>query len=237
MSLSFDLKYISIISFTAFIFLVTGQIAQAETPIQKNHISETSNPQQQSNFSPTIKAVNSNNFQQLNSVANLNSSSTPNASNNFKKSNTEIAQTQIEIDPGRETRSGSSYIGLGGNIGFDGETSIGKSSFAVISKIGLTDSISFRPTALIEDDATFTLPLTVDFFSEEVEALDTGFSVAPYVGGGISLDTGEGDTVGIVVTGGLDIPISSDFTANAAANVKFIDSTDVGLLLGVGYNL
>ncbi|MGL4881913.1 MAG: hypothetical protein ACRC8K_12730, partial [Waterburya sp.] len=92
-------------------------------------------------------------------------------------------------------------------------------------------------TAFVEDDATFTLPLTVDFFSEEVEALDTGFSVAPYVGGGISLDTGEGDTVGIVVTGGLDIPISSDFTANAAANVKFIDSTDVGLLLGVGYNL
>lgn len=237
MSLSFDLKYISIISFTAFIFIVTGQIAQAETSIEKNYISETSNSQQQSNFSPTTKAVNSNNFQQLNSVANLNSSSTPNASNNFKKSNTEIAQTQIEIDPGRETRSGSSYIGLGGNIGFDGETSIGDSSFAVISKIGLTDSISFRPTAFVEDDATFTLPLTVDFFSEEVEALDTGFSVAPYVGGGISLDTGEGDTVGIVVTGGLDIPISSDFTANAAANVKFIDSTDVGLVLGVGYNL
>ncbi|MGL5795463.1 MAG: hypothetical protein ACRC06_13895, partial [Waterburya sp.] len=197
----------------------------------------TSNFQQQSNFLPTTKAVNSNNFQQINSVANLNSVSTPNASKNFKKSNTEIAQTQIEIDPGRETRSGSSYIGLGGNIGFDGETSIGKSSFAVISKIGLTDSISFRPTAFVEDDATFTLPLTVDFFSEEVEALDTGFSVAPYVGGGLSLATGEGDTVGIVVTGGLDIPISSDFTANAAANVKFIDSTDVGLLLGVGYNL
>jgi hypothetical protein len=237
MSLSFDLKYISIISFTAFIFIVTGRIAQAETPIEVNNINKTSKLQQQSNFRSKTEAVNNNNYRQLTSASNLNASSTPTASNNSEQSNTEIAQTQIEIDPGRETRSGSSYIGLGGNIGFDGETSIGNSSFAVISKIGLTDSISFRPTALVEDDATFTLPLTVDFFSEEVEALDTGFSVAPYVGAGLSLDTGEGDTVGIVVTGGLDIPISSDFTANTAANVKFIDSTDVGLLLGVGYNL
>jgi hypothetical protein len=239
MNLFPTLKYISIISFTAFSFIVTGQIAQAETATEKNQINKISNSQLPSNLASTTKAVNTDNdsFRQLTSASNLNTSSTQIPSNNSQQSNPEIAQTQIEIDPGRETRSGSSYIGLGGNIGIDGDTSLGDGAFAVISKIGLTNSISFRPSALVEEDAIFMLPLTVDFFSEEVEVSDTGFNVAPYVGAGLSINTGEGDTVGIVATGGLDIPLSSDFTANAAANVKFIDSTDVGILLGVGYNL
>jgi hypothetical protein len=233
MSSVFNLKYISILSFTVFSFILTGQIAQAETPTNNNQINKVSNSQQQSNLVSETKTINPENLQQLTSVSNLNIPS----NNNSKKSSTEIAQTQIEIEPGRTTRSGSSYIGLGGNIGIDGETSLGNGSFAAISKIGLTNSISFRPTALVDDDAIFLLPVTVDFFAEEVEVSDTGFNIAPYVGAGLSLNTGEGDTVGIVATGGLDIPLSSDFTANAAANVKFIDDTDVGILLGVGYNL
>jgi hypothetical protein len=237
MSLFFNLKYISILSLTTLIFIATGQIAQAETPTEKNQINQISNSQQQSqsNFISTSEAVNYDNFGQLTSASNLNSASNQTKSNQTKKSNTEVAQTQIEIEPGRETRSGSSYIGLGGNIGIEGDTSLGDGAFAAISKIGLTDTISFRPTALVEEDAIFLLPVTVDFFAEEIS--DTGFNVAPYVGAGLSLNTGEGDTVGIVATGGLDIPLSSDFTANAAANVKFIDDTDVGILLGVGYNL
>ena len=138
----------------------------------------------------------------------------------------EIAQT-IQLDPGRATRSGSSYWGLGGNIGLDGNTSVGENAFAVISKIGLTDSLSFRPSALIDEDITFLLPLTVDF---------RGRQVSPYLGGGLSIATGEGDTVGLLISGGLDIPLSPKFTANTAINVKFMDNTGVGLLLGVGYN-
>ena len=137
-----------------------------------------------------------------------------------------IAQT-IQLDPGRATRSGSSYWGLGGNIGLDGNTSVGEDAFAIISKIGLTDSLSFRPSALIDEDVTFLLPLTVDFWGKQV---------SPYLGGGLSIATGEDDTVGLLISGGLDIPLSSKFTANTAINVKFMDNTGVGLLLGVGYN-
>ncbi|MGF1540971.1 MAG: hypothetical protein ACFCU5_11060 [Pleurocapsa sp.] len=210
MNLFLDLKYFSLLSLATISFIATGQIAQAET-------------------------ISPDNFRQLTSVSSLKTPPTQTPAISFQDTKVEIAQTQIEIEPGRRTRSGPSYFGLGGNIGIDGDTTIGESSFAVISKIGLTNNISFRPSALVEEDATFLFPLTVDFFSREFS--DTEFRVAPYVGGGLSIATGDGDTVGIVVTGGLDIPVSSTLTANAAANVKFIDSTDIGLLLGLGYNI
>lgn len=146
----------------------------------------------------------------------------------------EIAQSDFEIEPGTETRSSSSYIGIGGNIGLSGDTTVSEGAFAVISKIGLTDYLSARPSALIKDDAVFLLPATFDFSQDEIPNAE--FSIAPYLGGGLAISTGRDDTVGALITGGLDIPLSSEFTANAGANVTFIDDTDVGLLLGVGYN-
>jgi hypothetical protein len=235
MNLFLNLRYFSLLSLAAFSFIATAQIAQAETLKLKTTANENLALNQPSNSVPTTETVSPNDFRQLTSASNLNSTSTQTQSNNSQNVNIEMAQTEIEIDPGTTTRSGSSYIGLGGNIGIDGETTIGESSFAVISKIGLTDYLSFRPSALVEEDATFLFPLTVDFFSQEVS--DTDFRVAPYVGGGLSIATGDGDTVGIVVTGGLDIPVSSELTANAAVNAKFIDSTDLGFLLGLGYNI
>jgi hypothetical protein len=41
---------------------------------------------------------------------------------------------------------------------------------------------------------------------------------------------------GFLLTGGVDVPLSPQFTATAGVNVGFIDDTEVGLLLGVGYN-
>ena len=146
----------------------------------------------------------------------------------------EIAKTTIQIEPGRATRSSSSYFGLAGNIGLDGNTSVGDSALAVISKIGLTDSFSFRPSAFIGDDLTFLLPLTFDFFGKPIPEANT--RIAPYLGGGLSLATGEGDTVGLLLSAGLDVPLSAKFTANTAINVKFLDNSAVGLLLGLGYN-
>ncbi len=198
MNLFFDLQFCSILGVTALTLLVTGLMAQAETPTEKIVRKESSNLQQQSDFA------------------------------------SEIAQTEIKIEPGTATRSGSSYLGLGANIGLDGDTSLGESAVAVISKIGLNNYLSFRPLALIEEDLTFLLSLTVDFWGKQVPEAD--LRIAPYLGGGLSIATGEDDTVGLLISGGLDIPLSPKFTANTAINVKFIDNTGVGLLLGVGYN-
>ncbi|WP_228059461.1 hypothetical protein [Plectonema radiosum] len=141
------------------------------------------------------------------------------------------------LSPGRQTRGGSSYIGVGGNIGLGGNTTLSEGSFAVNSKIGLTNNFSVRPSALIGDDALFLIPLTLDFPVESVT--DTGvqqINVAPYIGAGAAISTGQDSTVGFLISGGVDVPLSPQFTANAGVNIGFIDDTEVGLMLGIGYN-
>jgi hypothetical protein len=147
-----------------------------------------------------------------------------------------IAQTDPDLDvqPGRTTRSGSSYVGIGGNIGLSGDNGIGDGAFAVISKIGLTRSFSVRPSAVINDDETFLIPVTIDFSGNLFPSTDV--TVSPYIGGGLALSTEDDNTVGGLVTGGVDIPLTSQFTANTSVNVGFFDDTNVGLQLGAGFN-
>ena len=147
---------------------------------------------------------------------------------------TQIAQT--DIDPGRTTRGGSSYIGVAGNIGLGGETAIGSSNFAVISKIGLTRNIAVRPSAIFGDSTAILIPVTYDFPLERGTNPLEPARFSPYVGAGISLNTGDDTGLGVIATGGVDVPLSAQYTATAGLNVSFKDRTDFGLLLGVGYN-
>lgn len=148
----------------------------------------------------------------------------------------EVAQTVVR--PGRATRSGSSYIGIGGNIGLgEGDTALGEASFAVISKIGLTNRFSVRPSLLLEDDVTILVPVTVDFTRRGVEVTDdVGFRAAPYVGAGVAISTADDTTFDLLLSGGVDVPVSPNLTATAAINATIFDNAAVGLLLGIGYN-
>jgi len=143
-----------------------------------------------------------------------------------------------EIEPGRATRGGSSYVGVGGNIGLGGgDTALGIGNFTVISKIGFTEAISARPAVVFGDNTTILIPVTYDFTIQptgaETEAIST---FAPYVGGGLAIATGDDSDVGPMLTAGADVPIGNQFTANAGVNVGFFDSSSVGLTIGVGYN-
>lgn len=123
---------------------------------------------------------------------------------------------QVDVDPGQPTRGGSSYIGVAGNVGLSGDSALGEDvSFTVISKIGLTSTISARPSVVIDDDPVILIPLTYDFSIRSAEALDETVSIAPYIGGGIGISTGgdedDGDNeededndadVGVLFTGG-----------------------------------
>lgn len=142
-----------------------------------------------------------------------------------------------ELAPGRATRSGSSYFGIGGNIGIgDGDISLGQGSFALISKIGLTRNFSVRPSVLFSDDVAILIPITYDFSFGEGPTSGLGFSAAPYLGVGAAISTGRGGDVGLLLTGGVDVPISSQFTATAAVNASVTGQAAVGVMLGVGYN-
>lgn len=142
------------------------------------------------------------------------------------------------IEPGRATRGGSSYVGVGGNIGLGGgDTALGIGNFTVISKIGFTEAVSARPAVVIGDDTTFLIPITYDFTVQPTGvATEAISSFAPYVGGGLAIATGDNSDVGPMLTAGADVPLGDRLTANAGVNVGFFDSTSVGLTIGVGYN-
>jgi hypothetical protein len=152
----------------------------------------------------------------------------PAASSN--NADTTVAQTNI--DPGRPTRGGYSYIGIGGNIGLGGGSALGDGSFVITSKIGLTPIFSARPGAVLGDETVFLIPVTYDFVIESNDPFSP-VPFAPYLGGGVAVTT-NGD-VGFLLTGGVDVPISRQFVGNAAINVDFGSDTNIGLLLSIGY--
>lgn len=138
------------------------------------------------------------------------------------------------IDPGRSTVSGPSYIAVGGNIGFGGRTALGRESFVITSKIGLTSRFSARPGLIVNGSPTILLPVTVDFPVRSV--VDGRINIAPFVGGGIAISTRGGSEVRALALGGVDIPISERFTATASANAAFFNRPEIGVILGIGYN-
>ncbi|MBW4424696.1 MAG: hypothetical protein KME50_09645 [Nostoc desertorum CM1-VF14] len=150
-------------------------------------------------------------------------------------SDTKVAQSDIDL--GRTTSGGSSYIGVAANIGLSGgDSSLGDGNFAVVSKIGLTNSISVRPSAVLGDNTTILLPITYDFTFQSADAFSEPLPIAPYVGVGAAYKTDDDSQFAFLVSGGIDVPLSPQFTATAAVNAGFFSETDIGLLLGVGYN-
>ena len=148
----------------------------------------------------------------------------------------QVAPTNVA--PGRATRSGSSYVGVGGNIGVLGDPSIGETGLMLYSKIGLTRYFSVRPavTTNFVDNATFILPATFDFRPIRLGTIyGNEVSIAPYIGAGAAVNSNNGD-VGPLLTGGIDVPINSRFTATAGVNAGFFNNTGLGTFLGVGYN-
>jgi hypothetical protein len=143
-----------------------------------------------------------------------------------------VAQT---VTPGRATRSGPSYIGVGGNIGFGGDTALGESNFTIYSKVELTNRLSARPGVVIGSDPTVLLPLTADFPIAPVSE-DVDFDVAPFVGGGVAISTGSDSLVRPMITGGVDIPVADRVTVTAQGNVLFLRDAEGSVILGVGYN-
>lgn len=154
---------------------------------------------------------------------------------NVAQANSSVAQANIA--PGRPTRGGSSYIGIAGNIGLGGDSALGDGNFMVISKIGLTNAISVRPAAVIGDNTVILVPVTYDFsFSQLADPFTEALPIAPYVGAGAAIETGDETDFSFLITGGVDVPITRQFTATAAVNAAFFDETDIGFSVGVGYN-
>jgi hypothetical protein len=174
---------------------------------------------------PGTTATNANNLSKQPSIVNQSEQLTDSS---------EVAQ--LPVAPGRRTRSGSSYVGIGVNVGLSGDTALGDGNLMIISKIGLTNSLALRPGVILGDDPIILLPVTYEFSIRRAEALEEALRIAPYIGAGVTISTAEDDDIGLLLTGGIDVPLSSQFTANAGLNVGIASETDIGLSVGVGYN-
>jgi hypothetical protein len=147
----------------------------------------------------------------------------------------QIAQSNMEV--GRPTRGGSSYIGVAGNIGLSGGTSgLSDGNFTVISKIGITKTLSIRPAVILGTDTTILAPITYDYSFKSADPFSESLTIAPYVGIGAAIKTGNQSETALLVTGGIDVPLNNRLTATAAVNAGFFNETDIGVLVGVGYN-
>jgi uncharacterized surface protein with fasciclin (FAS1) repeats len=140
------------------------------------------------------------------------------------------------VSPGRATRGGSSYIGVGANIGIIGESDLGDTNFAAFTKIGLSRYISVRPSASIGSDPVVLVPVAFDFGQLFVSPLGEGFSISPYIGAGVAIEVSDDVDVGFLLSGGVDVPLGTRFTATGGVNAAFLDDVDLGITLGIGYN-
>ncbi|MBW4592164.1 MAG: hypothetical protein KME46_04365 [Brasilonema angustatum HA4187-MV1] len=217
--------------------------AVESTAVQDNHLSSVSNVNNQQQLPSSTHQANNNVVTPVpgttatSSAALINSQNAEAQSSTSESSKSKVAQSDISIDPGRPTRGGSSYIGIGGNIGLGGNSALGDGNFMVISKIGLTNAISVRPAAVIGDNTTILIPVTYDIsFKQVSDPFAQPLPIAPYIGAGAAINTGDGSEVAFLLTGGIDVPITPRFTATAALNAAFFNDTDIGLSIGVGYN-
>ncbi|MHC5933993.1 fasciclin domain-containing protein [Nostoc sp.] len=157
---------------------------------------------------------------------------------NISKLNQPPTANTPNVEPGRATRGGRSYIGVAGNIGLSGgDTALSDGNFAAISKIGLTRNISVRPSVIFGDDTLFMVPLTLDFSPSVAGSVgERTYTISPYIGAGVAIEANNNTDFGLLLTGGVDIPLGSKFTLTGGVNAAFMDETDVGLLFGLGYN-
>ena len=143
---------------------------------------------------------------------------------------TEIAQRRRRTR--RNAPSAPAFIGIGADLGTADDV-----TFAVISKLALGQQLAIRPSVLIGEDFAVLVPVTYEFSRFNTDAGQ--FQIRPYAGAGASyVDEDDSSELGLLLTGGVDIPISERFTANAQANYAgiFSDSENFGVTLGVGYN-
>lgn len=138
-----------------------------------------------------------------------------------------------------ERRRSTSYIGVGVNFGIDGEdTALREDNFAIVSKAGITKNLSLHNSTIIGDDTVSTFAVT---FGIPIEGIDDevleGAFIAPFifVGGGATFMFDEFDLNPLLTTG-IDFPVSPDLTGTFRLNVGFADDTEIGLILGLGYN-
>ncbi|NJK39532.1 MAG: hypothetical protein HC835_20055 [Oscillatoriales cyanobacterium RM2_1_1] len=140
-------------------------------------------------------------------------------------------------ESGRRLSNNYSYFALGGNAGFTGDGSgLSELAFSTSSKAGLSENFSIHSAGvLFTGRGASLIALTYGF---PVRRETGSVILSPFLGGGIIYRDlfNEDFSVGGLIMGGIDLPISYSFVLTSRINVGFIrDSTDTSISIGIGY--
>lgn len=132
-----------------------------------------------------------------------------------------------------------SYIGIGGTIGLNGNTSsLGTGGFSILSKTVLNDFLAIHGNSIVFGSGTASLndALTLNFPIRDSNTQE--IIASPFIGGGIQLRRDESLFISPLVVGGVDIPLSKSLTGTVRVQAAFPNTgkTDVGVTAGIGYS-
>lgn len=147
---------------------------------------------------------------------------------------------RVLIPPGLiSTPQPRSYIGVGGAIGLSGDTTaLSSGGFSILTKSVLSENLALHSANVLFgsniSSSSFALTFNLPIREESANQI----TVIPFLGGGIALRNLDGLIISPMVSGGLDIPLSKDFTGTIRVNTIFPSDrqADVGILTGIGFN-
>jgi hypothetical protein len=130
------------------------------------------------------------------------------------------------------------YIGIGSAIGLGGNTTaLGTGGVVILTKVRFTDNLSLHDATVVFGGGAATSMIIIS--ADLPIRNDAGQTiVSPFIGGGAMLRYAEGLYISPAISGGIDVPISQDFTGTVRLNAGFPNNrhADVGILVGAGYN-
>jgi hypothetical protein len=131
----------------------------------------------------------------------------------------------------------NSYIGIGSALGLSGNTTaLGSGGLVILSKLKFSDNFSLHDATIILGNSAATSMIIV---SADLPILNNSGQtmLAPFIGGGAMVKYDRGLSISPAISGGIDVPISSNLTGTLRLNAGFPSNqnADVGVLVGAGY--
>ena len=148
-----------------------------------------------------------------------------------------VAAESVPVSPNSGYQN-NGYIGIGSAIGLGGNTTaLGTGGIVILTKVRFSDYLSLHDATILFGGAAATSMIIVsaDFPIRNDEGKTI---VSPFIGGGAMLRYDRGLSISPAISGGIDLPISKNFTGTIRLNAGFPNNrnADVGILAGVGYN-
>jgi hypothetical protein len=132
----------------------------------------------------------------------------------------------------------SNYLGLGGVIGIQGNTtSLSQGTFSVLSKNVLTENLSVHTASNVFGSLTSSSSIALTY-NQPMNSDSLPVSLTPFLGGGITAYYDNSTKIIPHITAGIDLGLPTNLTGTVRANANFVTDkqTEIGILFGIGYN-